>query len=84
MKPRFVADGGARLRESPEFQVRLRELREVIRARHATELAKAGFLGLLILRWRIAVEFRKERRKIEPSPRSLYNSHRAASGSRRG
>jgi hypothetical protein len=84
MKPRFVADGGLRLRESPEFQVRLRELRESVRARHAVGLAKAGFFRRLILRWRIAAEVRKERRKIEPSPQSLYSSHRAASGSRRG
>lgn len=74
MKPRIVADGAWRLRRSPEFQARLRELRESIEARHATELAQAGFVRGLILRWRIAAEFRRERRKLEPSPGSLYNS----------
>lgn len=75
MKPRFVADGGWRLRQSPEFQARLRELRESVRARHAAELAKAGLFRRLVLRWRIASEFRRERRKIEPSLKSLYLSH---------
>ena len=74
MKSRIVTDGEIRLRESPEFQARLRELRESIRARHADELAKAGFFGRIVLRWHIAAEFRRERRKIEPSPQSLYSS----------
>ncbi len=76
MKSRIVSDGEVRLRESSEFQARLRELRESIRARHADELTKAGFFGRLVLRWHIAVEFRRERRKIEPSPQSLYSGHR--------
>ena len=74
MKPRFVADGESRLRRSPEFQARLRDLLESIQARHAAELAPAGFFQRLLLRWRIAAEFRRERRKIEPSPGSLYSS----------
>jgi hypothetical protein len=78
MKPRFVADGESRLCSSPKFQARLRELRESIRARHAAELAQAGFFQRLLLRWRIAAEFRRERRKIEPSPGSLYSSQIAA------
>lgn len=43
-------------------------------ARHAAELAEAGFFQRLLLRWRIAREFRRERRKIEPSAGSLYSS----------
>ena len=78
MGPKIVADGPWRLRRSPEFQARLRELRESIEARHATELAEAGFVRRLILRLRIAAEFRRERRKIEPSPGSLYHSQIAA------
>ena len=74
MKPRFIADGASRLRNSPKFQARLRELRESIRARHAADLAQAGFIQGLLLRWRIAAEFRRERRKIEPSLGSLYSS----------
>ena len=74
MKSRIVADGESRLRSSPEFQTRLRELRESIRARHAAELAKAGFFRRLVLHWRIAAEFRRERQRIEPSPGSLYSS----------
>ena len=78
MKPRFVADGESRLRRSPEFQARLRALRDTIRARHAAELAETGVFRRLVLRWRIAAEFRRERRKIEPSPGSLYSSQIAA------
>jgi hypothetical protein len=81
MKSRIVADGEMRLRQSKEFQARLRELRASIRARHATELAEAGFFRRLVLRWYIAMEFRRERRKIEPSPQSLYISHNSARGS---
>jgi len=75
MKPGIVEDGGSRLRSSPEFQARLRALRETVRARHAAELAEAGFFRRLMLRWQIAAEYRRERRKIEPSPHSLYSSH---------
>jgi hypothetical protein len=78
MKSRIVSDGESRLRSSPEFQARLRELRESIRARHAAEFAAAGFFRRFVLRWRMATEFRAERRKIEPSPGSLYSSQIAA------
>jgi|GEM_PF-2535402 hypothetical protein len=74
MKPHFVSDGKRRLRSSREFETHLRELRESIQARYADEFARAGFLQRMILRWRIATEFRRERRKIEPSPASLYSS----------
>ena len=75
MKSRRVTDGEMRLRESPEFQARLRELKESIRARHAEAFAKAGLVRRMFLRWQMAVEFRRERRKIEPSAHSLYSSH---------
>ena len=74
MKPRFVEDGECRLRRSPEFQARLRELRASIRARYAAELAEAGFFRWFVLEYRMALEFRRERRKIEPSPGALYSS----------
>lgn len=74
MKTRIVSDGEWRLRSSPEFQGRLRELRQFIRARHAAEWAQASFFRRLLLRWRISAEFRRERRKMEPSAGSLYSS----------
>ena len=80
MKPRFVDDGDVRLRRSPEFQARLSELHESVRTRYAAELAPAGFFRRLVLHWRMAREFRRERRKIEPSPGSLYSSRIAAGG----
>lgn len=72
MKPRFVACGKWKLRGNPEHQKRLRELRESIRARHAADWARSGSLRRLILHWRIASEFRRERRRIEPSTGALY------------
>ena len=80
MKPHIVSDGAARLRGSPEFQARLRQLRETIRARHAAEFAAAGVIRRLVLRWRMAAELRAERRKIEPSSGSLYTSRIVARG----
>lgn len=74
MKPHIVADGQFRLHQSEEFQARLREARESIRARHAAELAGAGFFRRFLVRWKMAFEFRKERRRIEPSSHSLYIS----------
>ena|SRR2546422_998184 len=74
MKPRFVADGAMRLKQSPEFQAKLRALRESVRARHETELSSAGFLRRCIIRWRMALEYRRERRSIVPSSQSLYSS----------
>lgn len=75
MKHQIVSDGAVRLRSSPEFQARLRKLRASIQARHPAEWAEAGFYERLILRWRMALEYRRERRKIVPSPHSLYASH---------
>ena len=72
MKPHIVADGERRLRRTAEFKSRLRELRETIRARHAFELAEAGIFKQLVLRWRMAAEYRRERRKLEPTFGSLY------------
>jgi hypothetical protein len=57
----------------------LRQLRADLRARHARELASAGFFRRLALHWRIWREFRRERRKLTPSPGSLYASRLSAS-----
>jgi hypothetical protein len=78
MKHQIVSDGAQRLQSSPEFQARLRELRQTIQARHAAELSQAGVFRRLVLRWQIAVEFRRERRKLVPSAHSLYSSRIAA------
>lgn len=72
MRSRFVVDGIRRIRRSPEHQARVRELRESIEARHAAEWAQAGFFRRLLLGWRTAAEFQRERQKIEPSIDSLY------------
>jgi hypothetical protein len=74
MKSKIVADGAARSRASEEHQARLRALRAEIEMRHAGEWAQAGFLRRMVLRWRLAAEFRRERKQMEPSPQSLYRS----------
>lgn len=75
MKTSIVADGEFRLHRSDKHRARLQILRATIRARHATEEAQANFFGRLVLYWRMTVEYRKERRKIEPSKQSLYGNH---------
>jgi hypothetical protein len=72
MKSSIVVDGAARFRASEDYQARLAALRESIHARHAVDLAKAGLLRRWFLRWRMAAEFRRQRKRITPSPSSLY------------
>jgi hypothetical protein len=74
MKPRFVADGAERLWRSEEFQAKLRALHDSIHAKYAAELSTAGLVRRCVLRWRIGVEFRRERQRIVPSSQSLYGS----------
>ena len=74
MKPRFVADGALRLERSEEFQARLRALRDRIREKYAAELSAAGLFQRCVLRWRMAVEYRRERQRIVPSSQALYSS----------
>jgi hypothetical protein len=38
-------------------------------------MAEAGLLERLVLRWRMAAEYRSERRKLEPTPGSLYGQN---------
>jgi len=57
---------GFGLKPSPEFQARLRALRESIHRRHAAELSNAGFFRRLVIRWRITCEYHRERRTIVP------------------
>jgi len=78
MKNQIVSDGAQRLQSSPEFQARLRELRQSLQSRHAAEWSQAGFFRRQVLRWQMAVEFRRERRKLVPSVHSLYSSRIAA------
>jgi len=83
MKLQIVEDGPERLRQSEELQVRLRQLRGSIRARYAAEFSEARFLRRCWLRWRMVVEYRRERKRIVPSPHSLYSGQIVASGSER-
>lgn len=75
MNTRIVADGARRLRESPEMQAKLREMWVNIQARHTAELARASFIKRHLLRWRMAAEYWRERRRILPSAQSLYVSN---------
>jgi hypothetical protein len=69
MKQYFVYNGRSRLADNWK---RLAQLKDTIRARHKDELAEAvGFKGLK-LRWLIWKEYRQKRRKIVPSPYSLF------------
>ncbi|MFA5193496.1 MAG: hypothetical protein WC740_22535 [Verrucomicrobiia bacterium] len=72
MNSHIVADGRKRLNKSPEFQARLRELEKSIQSRYATELAKACCIRRFVLRWRMIIEYRRERRKLAPSSGSLF------------
>jgi len=74
VKPRFVADGALRLEQSEEFQAKLRALRDNIHKKYAAELSAAGLFQRCVLRWRMGVEYRRERQRIVPSPQSLYSS----------
>lgn len=67
MKSQFVADGETRL-----HQALLDNLQESIRVKYAAELAEAGFFHRLVLRSRIAAEFKRELRRNKPSKYSLY------------
>src|SRR5678816_431632 len=74
MKPRFVADGAVRLEQSEEFQAKLRALRDSIHEKYAAELSTAGLVRRCVLRWRIAVEYRREKQRMVPSSQALYSS----------
>jgi hypothetical protein len=78
---RFVKDGGSRLQQSEEFNERLHVLKASIRERYAEQLAEAGFFRRLMLRWRMAAEYRRERKRIEPSQYALYGAHSVAAHS---
>ena len=77
MNSAIVADGQSRLDRCPQREARLRALRQALYERHAAELARAGFFRRLVLRWRIAAELRRDRRKTSPSPQALFNTHPA-------
>jgi hypothetical protein len=72
MESHLVAKGERRLRSSPEFKARLREVRQSVKAWHAAELETAGLLRRMVLQWQIYAEYRQERRIIVPSRYSLY------------
>lgn len=72
----IVYDGRPRLFRDSDFQAKLQahlqKLRATIEARHVAELASAGWLRRQRLRWRMAAEYRRERRRLVPSDASLY------------
>lgn len=74
MDTRIVADGDCRFEDSESFRAQVNALRDQIRARYAEQLATAGFLRRLILKVRIAREFRRERKRLGPSSDALYSS----------
>ncbi|MBL9152640.1 MAG: hypothetical protein JNK37_09155 [Verrucomicrobiales bacterium] len=82
MKTSIVADGEEILRASPEYQAKLRALRESIEARFAPALSSAGFVRRCILRWQLEMDFRRECRQMGPSSQSLYSSDLTAESAR--
>lgn len=72
MQSGFVEDGRSRWHEGDPGGQRLKELRDSIRDRYADEFARGGILRRLVLRIRMAFEFRRERKLLEPSPESLF------------
>jgi hypothetical protein len=81
MNSHIVEDGRNRLYGNKDFrasfQARQQELQASIEAKYADELAAAGWLRRQVLRWRMAAEFRRERRKLVPSEASLFSNRRA-------
>ena len=80
MKTRTVADGEFRLRTCPEFQARLRKLKESVHARYADQMAKASFWERMRLRRLIAGEISRKRLDFEPLRYALYFNGVSASG----
>ncbi len=71
-RSQFMAKGAERFRTNAEFQARLQILRESIHAEYAPRLATAGFFRRYALRWRAWAEYRRQRRRLYPSSKSLY------------
>jgi hypothetical protein len=57
--------------QSPEHQLKLRELRKSIESKYQLEMESAGVLQRWKLKRKIEAEFRMERKKIEPSDMAL-------------
>lgn len=72
VKSRIVVDGAIRLKQSPEIQAKLLALRQCIHARYSAELTSASFFRRCIIRWRMALEYRRGEKQILPSSESLY------------
>jgi len=74
MNSPFTSDGTERWAHSPEFQAKLQALHADIRARHSVALSSAGSFQRLLIRWRIACEFQRERKRLLPSVHTLYST----------
>jgi hypothetical protein len=72
MPPRFVADGPIRWRENQELTAQFAAAREAILARYSDQLVGAGWFRRCLLRAQSTLEICRERKRVEPSPYSLY------------
>ena len=68
---KIIPDSPARLTATPKFRAAMRALRKSIRQRRAQELASAGPLRRLIIRFEIAAELRSERARLLPLRQAL-------------
>ena len=74
MSLKIVEDAGERIKNNPTIKLRLLELKEEIRQRYAADLAVSGLLARLYLEIKMSIEFYRERKRILPSPYSLYHT----------
>ena len=72
MKNPIVSDGHLRWLLDKSVEARRRELWQTIFARNAAKYSRAGLLGKIALRSRMNREYRREWKKIAPSPHALY------------
>jgi hypothetical protein len=72
MKEGFVCDGARRVDPSADYQAKLKKLKQSLEARYSSELSRPGVFRRALIRWRIARELKRERRRMGPSSQALY------------
>ena len=72
MMDTFLADGEARLVESPAFQAQLAKVRKQLDDEFAERMKAARFWQRIMLGWQKAAKLHLERQKLLPSRYSLY------------
>ena len=77
MEQRFVADGPERLAADGRFQACCRELRAVVYAKYAEEMAAAGFFRRFLIRYKRYRDCSRALAEITPSPESLWVTNSA-------